>query len=141
MSIQAPTLGFPERASEGEAPCPLPARSSSPESSQLYRCESENVSRSVVSHSLRPSGLQPARLLYPRNSPGKNTGVGLPFPSPGDLPHPGIKLWSPALQADSLPTEPPGKLVHCVWSSRLCIQHRNLPLQPFPSGLLSPAGK
>ena len=27
---------------------------------------------------------------------------GLPFPSPGDLPHPGIKLASPALQADSL---------------------------------------
>ena len=141
MSIQAPTPGLPERASEGGAPHPLPARSSSPESSQLYRCESERVSRSVVSHSLRPSGLQPTRLLYPRNSPGKNTGVGLPFPSPGDLPHPGIKLWSPALQADSLPTEPPGKLVRCVWDSRLCIQHRNLPLQPFPSGLLSPAGK
>ena len=141
MSIQAPTLGLPERASEGGAPRPLPARSSSPESSQLYCCESESVCRSVVSHSLRPSGLQPARLLYPQNSPGKNTGVGLPSPSPGDLPHPGIKLWSPALQADSLPTEPPGKLVHCVWNSRLCIQHRNLLLQPFPSGLLSPAGK
>ena len=34
---------------------------------------------------------------------------GLPFPSPGDLPDPGIELWSPALQADSLPTETPGK--------------------------------
>ena len=34
---------------------------------------------------------------------------GLPFPSPGDLPNPGIKLWSPALQADSLPTELQGK--------------------------------
>ena len=30
----------------------------------------------------------------------------LPFPSPGDLPYPGIKLGSLALQADSLPTEP-----------------------------------
>ena len=30
---------------------------------------------------------------------------GLPFPSPGDLPDPGIKLWSPALQSDSLPSE------------------------------------
>ena len=30
---------------------------------------------------------------------------GLPFPSPGDLPHPGIKRRSPALQADSLSTE------------------------------------
>ena len=34
---------------------------------------------------------------------------GLPFPSPGDIPDPGIKLRSPALQADSLPSEPPGK--------------------------------
>ena len=30
---------------------------------------------------------------------------GLPFPSPGDLPYPGIEPWSPALQADDLPTE------------------------------------
>ena len=33
---------------------------------------------------------------------------GLPFPSPGDLPDPGIELRSPALQADALPSEPPG---------------------------------
>ena len=33
---------------------------------------------------------------------------GLPCPSPGDLPNPGIKPMSPALQADSSPTEPPG---------------------------------
>ena len=34
---------------------------------------------------------------------------GLPFPSPGDLPDPGIEPGSPALQADSLPTELQGK--------------------------------
>ena len=34
---------------------------------------------------------------------------GLSFPSPGDLPDPGIEPGSPALQADSLPTEPPGE--------------------------------
>ena len=34
---------------------------------------------------------------------------GLPFPSPGDLPDPGIKPRSPALQADSLPTKLWGK--------------------------------
>ena len=34
---------------------------------------------------------------------------GVPFPSPGDLPDPGIEPWSPALQADALPCEPPGK--------------------------------
>ena len=36
------------------------------------------------------------------------------IPSPGDLPNPGIKPRSPALQADSLPSEPPGKpSKHC----------------------------
>ena len=34
---------------------------------------------------------------------------GLPFPSPGDLPNPGMEPRSPALQADALPSEPPGK--------------------------------
>ena len=36
---------------------------------------------------------------------------GFPFPSQGDLPDPGIKLRSPALQPNSLPTEPPEKPV------------------------------
>ena len=34
---------------------------------------------------------------------------GLPFPSPGDLPDPGIEPTSPVLQADSLPSDPGGK--------------------------------
>ena len=34
---------------------------------------------------------------------------GFPFPSPGDLPDPGIEPRSPALQADALTSEPPGK--------------------------------
>ena len=34
---------------------------------------------------------------------------GLPFPSPGDLPNPGIEPRSPTLQADALTSEPPGK--------------------------------
>ena len=34
---------------------------------------------------------------------------GLPFPSPGDLPNPGIEPRSPAFQADALTPEPPGK--------------------------------
>jgi len=33
----------------------------------------------------------------------------LPFPSPGDLPNPGIEPQSPAMQADTLPSEPPRK--------------------------------
>ena len=46
--------------------------------------------------------------LCPWSSPGKNTGVSSHY-SPGDLPNPGIKPGSPALQADSLPSKPPGK--------------------------------
>ena len=38
-------------------------------------------------------------------------GSGLPFPFPGNLPNPGIKPRSPALQADSLQSEPPGKFI------------------------------
>ena len=34
---------------------------------------------------------------------------GVPLPSPGDLPNSGIKPRSPALRADALPSEPPGK--------------------------------
>ena len=82
-----------------------------------------------MSDSLQTHGLQPARLLCPWNSPGKNTGVGcysllqggssrnllpsseaLPFPSPGDLPNPGMEPASLELQADSWPSEP-GKII------------------------------
>ena len=41
---------------------------------------------------------------------------GLPFPSPGDLPNPGIEPRSPTLQADALTSAPPGKPVgEPVW--------------------------
>ena len=39
---------------------------------------------------------------------------GLPFPSPGDLPDPGIEPKSPTLEADALTSEPPGKLYLAV---------------------------
>ena len=45
---------------------------------------------------------------------------GLPFPSPGDLPDPGIEPGSPTLQADPLTSEPPGKApnyLYWVWQS------------------------
>jgi len=40
---------------------------------------------------------------------------GLPCPSPGDIPDPGIEPVSPALQADSLLTEPSGKVAHYIF--------------------------
>ena len=62
-----------------------------------------------MSDSLQPCGLYVARqaplsIGFSR----QEYWSGLPFPSPGDLPNPGIKPRSAALQADSLPSEPPG---------------------------------
>ena len=42
-------------------------------------------------------------------SPSMGYWSGLPFPSPGDLPNPGIEPRCPALEADPLTSEPPGK--------------------------------
>ena len=54
---------------------------------------------------------------------------GLPFPSPGDLPDPGIEPGSPTLKADTLPSEPPGKS-----PNRSHCQIRFHELSPFSSG-------
>ena len=44
---------------------------------------------------------------------------GLPLPSPGALPDPGIKPRSPTLQADALPSEPPGKPQYTYYTDTL----------------------
>ena len=54
---------------------------------------------------------------------------------PGDLPNPGIKSTSPALQADSLPSEPPGKPKN-TGVGNLCLLQRNVPTQELNRGLL-----
>ena len=55
--------------------------------------------------------LWPTRLLCPWDS-RQEYRSGLPFPSPGDFPDPGIEPRCPVLQADSLPSEPPGKPIY-----------------------------
>ena len=62
------------------------------------------VSWSVVSDSLRP-----CQASLSMESSRQEYWSGLPFPSPGDLPKPGIEPESPALRAVSLPSESPGK--------------------------------
>ena len=65
----------------------------------------KSESCSVVSDSLQPHGLEPTRLLYPQNSPGKkNTGVSRHSLLQGMFLTQGSN-WSPALQVDSLPAE------------------------------------
>ena len=49
---------------------------------------------------------------------------GLPFPSPGDLPDPGIKPRSPALQVDDLLFEPPGKTNHQFKGKQKVVQEK-----------------
>ena len=60
---------------------------------------------------------------------------GLPFLSPGDLPDPGIKPRSPALQADSSPFEPPGKPKNTGVNS-LSLLQGNFLIQESNRGLL-----
>ena len=43
----------------------------------------------------------------------------LPFPPPGDLPNPRIERRPPALQADSLPSEPPGEITRHLLKNRI----------------------
>ena len=94
----------------------------------IRRGRKVSKSRSVVSESLWPHGLH-----SPCNSPGRNTGVG--SLSPGDLPSPGIKPRSPALQGDSLPAEPQGKPKNTGVGSRSLLQ-QIFPTQESNRGLL-----
>ena len=74
---------------------------------------SSSVSLSVVSDSATPWAVArqaPLSMGFSR----QEYWVGLPFSSPGDLPNPGIKHGSPALQADSLPSEPLGRTERCL---------------------------
>ena len=57
-------------------------------------------------------------------SSGQEHWSGLPFPSPGDLPNPGIEPWSPALQADSLPSELPGKSTYTTTRKTIVLTRR-----------------
>ena len=53
---------------------------------------------------------------------------GVPFPFPRDLPDPGIEPGSPALQADALASEPPGKRWNGIWKFPLFPQDlKNIP--------------
>ena len=66
-------------------------------------------------------GLQSARLICPRDFPGKNSGVDCHFSSPGDLPDPWIKLGSPPLYADSSLSEPPERLIYNILINKISI--------------------
>ena len=67
------------------------------------------VSHSVVSKSLQLQWTVVYQAPLSMEFSRQEYWSGLPFPSPGDLPDPGIEPGSSTLLADSLPSEPPGK--------------------------------
>ena len=76
--------------------------------------KSEGLVCSVISDSLPPHVMAQQAPLF-MGFPRQEYWEGLPFPSPGDLPHPGMEPRSPALQADSLLSEPPGTPSDTTW--------------------------
>ena len=91
------------------------------------------LSRSVMSDSLQPQGMQPTRLLCPWRSSREEYWSGLPRPPQGDLANPGIEPRSPTLPVDSLPSEPRIYLQH-QWSN--CLRKHTLPKQTPTSSTL-----
>ena len=86
-----------------------------------------------------PGLLHCRQILYQLSYQGssKKYWSGLPCPPPGDLLNPGIEPRSPTLQADSLPSEPPGKPRSWVKSSQLEVLPLHLGYNPFPVKLVS----
>ena len=80
-------------------------------------------------------GLYPTRLLCPWDFPGKNTGAGCHALLQGIFPTQGSKPRSPALQADSLPSEPPEKPKNTGVGS-LSLLQGIFPTQELSQGLL-----
>ena len=81
----------------------------------MLKDQSESESHTIVSDSATPWIIQSMEFSRPEYCSGQL------IPSPTDLPNPGIEPESPALQADSLPTELSGKpkrsKYYCIFSS------------------------
>ena len=101
----------------------------------------ERVSHSVVSDSLSTPWTVALQAPLSMEFSRQKYWSGLPFPSPGDIPNPGIEPRTPALQADALPSEPPGKpprnymllLLSCFSCVRLCATPETAAHQAPPS--------
>ena len=89
----------------------------------------KSESRSVVSYSVTPWTIQSMEFSRPEY------WSGLSFPSPGDLPNLGMKPRSPALQADSLRTEPQG-MPYSTGGGSLSLLQWIFPIQELSQGLL-----
>ena len=97
----------------------------------LKKKESESVSHSVMSDSLRPHGLLPTRLLCPWNSPGKNTGVGSHSLLQGIFLTQGSNLDLPHCRQILLLYEPPGKPID-IHTHNLIFYHIHIEFLGLP---------
>ena len=93
--------------------------------------ESQSVSHSGLSNSLRPYSPQRSRLLCPWNSPGKNTGVGSHSLFQG-ITQTRDRTWSHALHADSLLSEPGALPWKVTLTTLFLIASHPTTLFPFP---------
>ena len=92
---------------------------------------------SVLSDSLRPHGLQPAKLLYPWGFSRQEYWSGLPCPLPGDLPNPGIEpesLMSPALASEFFTTSATREALKSVIHRHVPSLWYHLPTPSYLSG-------
>ena len=139
VSTSLPCLFSPRPCftGSGQGACPTLMHCADPFHSRVVE------SRSVVSSLCDPRDCRPPAPLSMDLS-GQEFWNGSPLPSPGDLPDPGIEPGSPALQADSLPSEPPGKLVRVVRTWLVPPSWELDPLQgcdhppPYPGAALVP---
>ena len=109
----------------------FPKNSISKEQSLTVLCVA--LGHSVMSDSFQPQ--QPTGFLCPWGFSRQQYWSGLPCPPPEDLPNPGTQPRSPTLQADSLPTEPPGKPKNAGVGS-LSLFQGIFPIQESNLGLL-----
>ena len=103
-----------DRSVQNEEFCPYRSHGQQKVPAFWKQNENESVSHSAMSDSVitwTVACQAPLAMGFSR----QEYWSGLPCPPPGDLPDPGIEPRSVALQADSLPSEPPGK----PWKQRL----------------------
>ena len=105
---------------------------------RLHACM---LRHSVVSNSLQLHGLQPAQTPLSMEFPRQEYWSGLPFPSPGDPPNPGIEPMSPVsppLAGRFFTTKPPGKSLRQMNRSKTSVityiqgSHKNIRAWDFP---------
>ena len=100
------------------------------------------IHRQVVSDSCNCMDCRPTRLISPSHFPRKNTGVRCHFLLQGIFPNQRLNSdllhsgGSPALQADSLMTEPPGKLIHSLNSIYIYICQSPSPNSTDPTTVI-----